>query len=332
MSLFFKIMKGLTDLYKQYERESAIQGEYGVSVTELSRTIWELVSHEATNTLFKFSPICEILDQIAAVNQDMAKVKARVGDDLRDIVERSKALYNLEAKQIRAVKAHENAKLALKEAINRNEAESKLPTYLSKKATLEAAIAKAKVVKHDSLILARDLTETLIDQRKRFEKFRYNRSKDAFIRLGYSLKDDTRIEASLFRRFAEGMKLIREEKELSPEVLQGTVIEKSEVVLSSHQSASQSQEKIAEAVISSHASASHSHELLEEATNEPAFDEPEPYYNEPEPAYEPSRPTASYDDYVMDDSDSEKEEEPQRPAPIIDEPKEDLFKNPFDDW
>jgi hypothetical protein len=217
-------MKLTADLSHKYEGESkAIQG-YAHSVKTFSEGIRKLFSVEAPDSVGLITPICDLLDELAATNQDFAARRQRVSDDIRDIAERYAVLERAAADRRNAAKALESAKAKLKSYEDEVGFSAARKDFNRVKAEMQ--LAKLQQGKKEALARGRDATIVLINEKKRFAYFMFRRTRHAFTLLGQSMYEAAARDVKLLTKTVDGLRKAR-----AGEVLADTSIEDVELAI-----------------------------------------------------------------------------------------------------
>jgi hypothetical protein len=200
-------MKLTADLGHKYEGESkAIQG-YAHSVKTFSEGIRKLFSVEAPDSVGLITPICDLLDQLAATNQDFAARRQRVSDDIRDIAERYAVVERAAADRKNAAKALESAKAKLKSYEDEVGFAAARKDFNRVKAEMQ--LAKLRQGKKEALARGRDATIVLINEKKRFAHFMFRRTRHAFALLGQSMYEAAARDVKLLTKTVDGLRKAR---------------------------------------------------------------------------------------------------------------------------
>jgi DNA-binding ferritin-like protein (Dps family) len=177
------------------------------SILDFSDSIWKLATVEVTDSSYVFSPVCELFERWYTVTANAADLSIRIGDDLRDITERSKVLDRFEKSYKDATRANISATDKLAEFEDQALLDSKRPDFNQTKAGQTRA--KLRETRKAALTNLRDATQNLIIERQKFSKFAYRRTVDAFRRLGQLLSENNCEEAAVVAKLIEGMQHAR---------------------------------------------------------------------------------------------------------------------------
>jgi hypothetical protein len=219
-------MKQTRDLADGYKNNAKACLAYGAAIKEFSDTIWALFSVECQDCLFSVSPMCELFERLAAAHQAFGTSQLRVADDIRDIAERHAVLARATPEHKSALRAVADAKAKLQKCENEILVASHRPDFNKGKADL--LIKRLRREKREALFRARDRTAALIEEQRKFARFKFRRTQHAFIKLGTALVVAGVREARIVTRLVEAIQKARSEKPLID-----ATIEEIELVLKS---------------------------------------------------------------------------------------------------
>jgi hypothetical protein len=200
-------MKATSSLAKAWKADAERSSRYGYHVSKFSASIQTLITAEAPDSLPVITPTLLLLDKWSAVNSDIAATKLRVSNDIRDLVERYRVVERITDHRKSAIKALESAKSKLSAYEDEVSVESKRKDYNLKRAELN--LAKLRIAKKEALIRARDLTALLIEQRRRFSRFLFRRTREAYVRYGEMLVRDSPLELAILEKTIEALQKAR---------------------------------------------------------------------------------------------------------------------------
>jgi hypothetical protein len=199
-----KATQKLADNYKEHGRASS---GYGLEVKRFSDTLLKLISVESQESVGVMTPICKLLERLSANNHEIGDFERRISDDLRDINERDAVLMRTQGEQRAAVKAARDASAALKKVEDEVLVASNQPDF--NKAKADARLLKLRDKKKELLVRARDRTQMLIQEQKKFARFRFRRTQEAFVHLGQMITSTGVSEVRIITRLIEGLQKAR---------------------------------------------------------------------------------------------------------------------------
>jgi hypothetical protein len=211
-------MKNAAALAKAWKADAQRTSKYSSHITKLSLSAQSLITAEAPDSLPVITPTLELLEKLAAVNSDVATSKLRISNDIRDLTERFRVIDRVTEHRKSARRALESASAKLSEYEDEVAIESKRKDYNLKRA--EGQLAKLRAANEEALIRARDLTVLLIEERRKFSRFVFRRTQQAYARLGTTLTRDSSLELAILIRTIEALQKAR-----SGEVLETMEIE-----------------------------------------------------------------------------------------------------------
>ncbi|EAX92633.1 hypothetical protein TVAG_421570 [Trichomonas vaginalis G3] len=145
----------------------------------------------------------DLFTKVAECQQKIAEAELRNAEDFNDVSERFAVVfrknneYNDQKRTFREYEAN------LKDAIAKNEAESKKPNYAKSQQKLEAAIEKYKSLKAEALELTKQRLRDVIEAREAYNKFKVRRFQHGWILYGQTLRDESQKEASYLKQIEE---------------------------------------------------------------------------------------------------------------------------------
>jgi multidrug efflux pump subunit AcrA (membrane-fusion protein) len=194
------MVDGLSSSVSSRRERARVQQSITASLVKL--VVKEAVEFEKPTT-YALDPY----RQIAATELDFANLEERVKDDLQDIIERYKVIQRIDAQYGELLSQVQAAKAAL------TQAELTLSTVNSelgpRRQKAEQELARAKTAKADLIVKARDLTVQLIEAKERFNKFRLNRLRHAWVTYADALSQYGKQGAELYGVLAKGFAEMR---------------------------------------------------------------------------------------------------------------------------
>lgn len=214
-------MKSTAAICQKLNSEAQSYGDFAQNISQLSQSIWTLITTEAEDGSSQFSPICQLLDEISQCNMSIGLAIRRSIEDLNDILERDKVLQRKIKEHSQIIHNYEKVKQNLAQSKANLQLIENDPKFLSKKLSLEKEISKLQSELKIKTEEARDATMNLIEEKKKISAFNIRRIRFAFQRIGTSLKSNYDISVTLFNRFKEGIEEIQKGNDLSTFVLYG---------------------------------------------------------------------------------------------------------------
>ncbi|KAK8853985.1 hypothetical protein M9Y10_016534 [Tritrichomonas musculus] len=214
-------MKSALDVSQRLEYDAQVYGEYSQSIAKFSQAIWTLISTEVEEGSSLFSPLCQILDDISGRNMSISKEIIRAVEDLRDIFERNVVIQRKEAEHALLIKQYEDAKLRVSEAKTNFKLSESRPDYYMIRDSLENSIKELENEQKEATRKLRDETLSLIEHKKRYQRFQMRRTKSCFERIGNAFKKSSEESIILLSRFIQGLRQIKNGDPLSNFVLYG---------------------------------------------------------------------------------------------------------------
>jgi hypothetical protein len=205
--------KSAAELGAGFTAESQAISSCAAAIMNLSDCIWKLSLADADEYCYLFSPICELLERWSSITSSAATIIRRIGEDFRDITERSIAFNRFVTAHREAMKARDATTDKLSEYEDHILLDSKRKDFNRAKADL--ALAKLKEGRKAALIRARDATQQLINERIKFSKFAFRRALEGFRRLAFVLGENKHEEVAVIAKLIEGMQRAREGESLS---------------------------------------------------------------------------------------------------------------------
>ncbi|KAK8889387.1 hypothetical protein M9Y10_034133 [Tritrichomonas musculus] len=200
-----KIVDGLDKVCQSRKQRIHAQEDLVKNTNLLVKS--EVPQFEKTVT-FSLEPFLEI----AKIETDLLQNEIRCREDFNDVIERYKAIQRLQRQQEEAIAAVDKALAKLKDAnifyqteLNNNKLGSRLKQA-------EDAVSKAKKARSTAINTAKKLTIQLIEEKKKFNKFKLNRIRHGCQTYSSSVADAAQKEAELYQQiannFAEARKQI----------------------------------------------------------------------------------------------------------------------------
>lgn len=152
---------------------------YSAAQKEICDCTIKLVKSEAPRFEQVMNFALDRLQSISGYEQQLADAEYRLRDDLNDIIERYIIVHELEKQQEASIKAVETAKAEIINAEKTYQLEMNNQISLKKKQA-EDALKLAKEKKRAAVINAKNLTTKLVESKKKFTRFKYNRIKHAW--------------------------------------------------------------------------------------------------------------------------------------------------------
>ena len=151
-------MKSLERAWHGFEREAAAVGERADALGTMSLRLLDLVAAEAPESLPLFEHLTNCYDEVVDVDIERRKVLERCAEDLRDIIERKRAVERLSREHEAATKRYEKKKRIFQK--------------------LRSEAAKAQAVA--ALEACKDACRLEIEHRQRFSAFVKRRLQHCF--------------------------------------------------------------------------------------------------------------------------------------------------------
>jgi hypothetical protein len=223
-------MKQTRELADRYKNNAKAFLAYGAAIKEFSDTLWALFSVECQDRLFSMSPMCELFERLSAAHEAIGTSQLRVADDIRDICERSAVLARAASAHSSALRALADATAKLQKCENDVLVASARPDFNRDKADL--SILHLRVKKKEALVRAQERTAALIEEHRKFARFKFRRTRRAFARLGEAIVDVGVDEARILTRLVEAIQKARSEEALTDATIEGIeLVLKSGVVI-----------------------------------------------------------------------------------------------------
>jgi hypothetical protein len=203
----FARMKNAAAFAKSWKADAQRTSKYGSHIAKLTLAAQSLITAEAPDSLPVITPSLQLLEKLAAVNADVATAKLRISNDIRDLAERFRVIDRVMEHRKSARRALESATAKLSEYEDEVAIESKRKDYNLKRA--EGQLAKLRAAKKEALIRARDLTVLLIEERRKFSRFVFRRTQQAYVRLGTTLTRDSSLELAILIKTIEALQKAR---------------------------------------------------------------------------------------------------------------------------
>ena len=149
------------------------------------------------------------MNKIAKIEEQEYNAEERLKDDLKDLLERRKVIKKLEIEYDSAIQSFEQAK------VNFNQAKMDLQYEYDQKTTgkiLQDAEERYRICKQDrisSLSAAKEATQTLIEQKKKFERFMVNRVKHGFLLYSTEIERCSKEQFQLYTQMSEAFSELR---------------------------------------------------------------------------------------------------------------------------
>jgi hypothetical protein len=200
-------MKGTADLARGFQGDAKALQVYAAALKTFSDQCRRLVLVEAPTRISVIPPVCELLEQLASTTVTFSAAWQRVSDDIRDIYERYLVVERVAADQKAIAKTLDAARLKLKAYEDEIEQAATRPDF--QRGRTELQFLRLRFAKREAIVKTRDATILLINEHKKFARFMFRRTRDAFLCLGHVIADGGTTEVQILTKLIEGLQKAR---------------------------------------------------------------------------------------------------------------------------
>jgi hypothetical protein len=200
-------MKAVFETSKLWMTESKAILHYAHCIKRFSETITTLTKAECEPALSTIEPVCGLLERWSSLCERIADEEMRVSDDLRDIFERFQVVLRTTEARKESIEDLTAAQRKVKDYQMQMANDAKKPSFVQAKA--DAQMAKLQDARKKALIIAKNLTSKLINERVKFRKFHFRRLKHALQHVGRTMTATRSEEVEILRRLIEALRAAR---------------------------------------------------------------------------------------------------------------------------
>jgi hypothetical protein len=196
----------LTDMHEIYGGlVSAGEGraKYAKSWLEFANYVKIMILTQNSEIESHMDRFVDLFAQIAACHERLSAAEIRNAEDFRDVAERFSVVYRQNDEYIDQKRKFREYEAELKEAILKNETESKKPNYQKYQAKLEANIERLKGLKKEALEETKRRLQVLINTREKYNNFKVRRFTQGWLKYGTALKQESEKEVELLTQVEE---------------------------------------------------------------------------------------------------------------------------------
>ena len=193
--------------------------KYAADWRKIGEALKKMVNTQNPEVADKMEELCGLFNDVAVAEEALADDEIRNADDFRDIIERYGVLFRTNEAYLQAKLEDKRASEALSEALAKEEAEKSKPNYESNRPKLLAAVEKARGMKKAATEMYKEKTSALIDQRKRYTKFKVRKMIEGWTRYGNGLKKMCDAETDIFQRMKGCLNNMRKDDAVTHEAV-----------------------------------------------------------------------------------------------------------------
>ena len=197
------LLSDMNDIYKGLNEASLNRSKYARSWSEFGKRMSLMLKTQNPNVTKYLDQFQELYNEIGKSHQRLAEEELRNSEDFRDVIERFTVVYRSNQDYVELKNAYQVDCDSLKNAIYKDEIESKKPTYEQQKSKLQLAIEKARENKKNSLEKVIESLKKIIEIREKYNKFKVRRFREGWARYGLALKNESEKETELLERIKE---------------------------------------------------------------------------------------------------------------------------------
>ena len=197
------------EMGKGWTSVSTAEVAYADAIKAMSAQMWTMVSTEAPDYAYLTSPICECFEKWSDALKAAAAREERVGDDVRDCYERFIAIHKLDQERLTWCRNLDQARDKLKAFKEVFEKNLENPEYDTRKGRQQ--LRKLNSDRRLALEKTIELTEKVVEQKKKFGRFEYVRAKHAYETLAALQRNERAAEREAVNALIESLRKAREQ-------------------------------------------------------------------------------------------------------------------------
>jgi hypothetical protein len=192
-------MNQISEFASQWTSASERHAKFAAELARFSRYASAFIAADVPDATAHFAPVHELFSQWSAVHSNRSIQWKRISNDIRDIVERHHVVDRAAGEYKSTAKALASATTHL--------AQLDGPSTLRKDSNPASSTAdpKLRFAKKAALLKARDATIQLIEERKKFSRFQFRRTREAYDRLGKTLTESSQAELAVVNQLIEAV-------------------------------------------------------------------------------------------------------------------------------
>lgn len=204
----FKIFKSkkevlVSDMKEVYDGlRSAAEGrqKYAQNWKDFGNYVKVMVLSQNSTLEEQMNKLCELFTAISDCQKNIADAELRNAEDFNDVQERFTVVYRKNEEYNNQKRQFRDYEAELKDAIAKNEAESKKANYTKNQQKLEANIERLRKLKAEALELTKQKLQDVIEAREAYNVFKVRRFKHGWTTYGTTLKEESEKEAKYLQQ------------------------------------------------------------------------------------------------------------------------------------